>query len=79
MYVLVLAGMGFGVGAVAGWLATMGFYLAYLAVTGANDHDGGGAMAYGLVIGPVVGIVAGVALATVVALWATGGRRSRGK
>ena len=54
--------------AIGGWLATMGFYLGYLEVTGARDHDGGGAMAYGLVIGPVIAIVLGMAAALWTAL-----------
>jgi hypothetical protein len=76
MRALLVAIVAFIAGLVGGWFASMAFYLAYLAVTGRHDHDGGGAMAYGLVIGPLVGIVAGIVLATVAVLWMTGGRRT---
>ena len=68
MRVLIASVFAFLGGAIGGWLATMGFYLGYLAVTGARDHDGGGAMAYGLVIGPVIAIVLGAAAAVGTAL-----------
>ena len=68
MRVLVLSILAFLVAAVCGWFATMGFYLGYLWISGVRDHDGGGAMAYGLVIGPVIAVVLGASAALWTAL-----------
>jgi apolipoprotein N-acyltransferase len=68
MRILALVILTFGLGAVAGWLLAMGVYAIETEWLGVHDHDGGGAMAYGLVIGPLAGLVLGTVLAAITAM-----------
>ncbi|MDQ8698133.1 hypothetical protein [Hyphomicrobium sp. LHD-15] len=68
MRTLGLSALAFFGGAAAGWLLALGVYLIQTEWLGVADHDGGGAMAYGLVIGPVVGVVLGAVLAVMTAV-----------
>lgn len=54
---------GFVVGAVAGYFAVMFGYIAYVDLFRVHDQDGGGAMAMGLVLAPLVGLFCGVVAA----------------
>jgi hypothetical protein len=46
----------------------MSVYIIETELLGAHDQDGGGAMAYGLVIGPFAGLVLGTVLAAITAM-----------
>lgn len=63
MRVLVWSILGFVAGAVAGYAALMIGYSIYVELFRVHDQDGGGAMAMGLIIGPIVGLLCGVAAA----------------
>lgn len=68
MRILALVVLAFVVGAVAGWCLAMGIYVAQTEWFGVHDQDGGGAMAYGLIIGPAVGLALGLVFAVLTAL-----------
>ena len=59
MRTLGLTVLAFAVGAMAGYFLAMSVYIIQTELLGAHDQDGGGAMAYGLVIGPFAGLVVG--------------------
>lgn len=68
MRILALVVLAFVLGAAAGWFLAMGVYIVETEWLGVHDHDGGGAMAYGLVIGPIAGLVLGTLLAAITAV-----------
>lgn len=68
MRILAFVVLAFVVGAVAGWVLSMCVYIAQTEWFGVHDQDGGGAMAYGLIIGPAVGLGLGIVLAVLAAL-----------
>ncbi|HEX2841287.1 hypothetical protein [Hyphomicrobium sp.] len=76
MRILALVVLAFVVGAVVGWGLAMGAYIVQTELFGAHDQDGGGAMAYGLVIGPAVGLGLGIVFAVLTALRLTSRPRS---
>ncbi|MFT3665486.1 hypothetical protein [Piscinibacter sp.] len=55
--------LGFVAGAVAGYVVLMVGYSVYTGLFKIHDHDGGGAMAMGLVFGPIVGLICGIVAA----------------
>ena len=57
--------LGFIGGAVASYVAIMVGYSVYGELFRVHDHDGGGAMAMGLIIGPVVALICGVVAAVI--------------
>lgn len=59
MRTLALVILAFALGAVAGFFLAMGVYVIQTEWLGFPDPDGGGGMAYGLVIGPFAGLVVG--------------------
>lgn len=68
MRIVGLVILAFGFGVAAGWFLAMGAYIVETGLLGVHDHDGGGAMAYGLVIGPIAGLVLGTVLAAITAI-----------
>ena len=68
MRTLGLTVLAFAVGAMAGYFLAMSVYIIETELLGAHDQDGGGAMAYGLVIGPFAGLVLGTVLAAITAM-----------
>jgi apolipoprotein N-acyltransferase len=68
MRILAFVMLAFAMGAAAGWILAMGVYTLETEWFGVRDHDGGGAMAYGLVIGPLAGLVLGTVVAAVTAM-----------
>jgi hypothetical protein len=69
MRVFVGSVLGFIAGAVASYIALMVGYSVYIDLFKIHDHDGGGAMAIGLVIGPVVALLCGIVTAVVFGMW----------
>lgn len=57
--------LGFVVGTVASYAAIMVGYSIYSGLFRVHDHDGGGAMAMGLVIGPVLALLCGIVTAVI--------------
>lgn len=70
MRVLLWSGLGFIAGIIGGYIALMAGYVAYTELFRIHDQDGGGAMAMGLVVGPVVGLFCGLVLAILCGVWA---------
>jgi Na+/melibiose symporter-like transporter len=68
MRIFALVVLAFVAGAAVGWLLAMGGYIAQTEWFGVHDQDGGGAMAYGLIIGPLAGLFLGTLLAAFTAL-----------
>lgn len=60
--------LGFIAGAIASYIALMVGYSVYLDLFGVHDQDGGGAMAMGLVIGPVIALLCGIVTAVICGL-----------
>lgn len=77
MRTLGLTILAFAVGAVAGFFLAMGVYIVQTEWLGVPDPDGGGGMAYGLVIGPLAGLVLGTLAAAITAMRLTS-RPTRG-
>lgn len=63
MLVVVWSVLGFIGGAIISYIAIMVGYSVYLDLFNIHDQDGGGAMAIGLVIGPVVALLVGIGTA----------------
>lgn len=64
MRVLLWSVLGFVAGTVATYAAIMIGYGVYIDLfRGGHDQDGGGAMAMGLIIGPVVALICGIVAA----------------
>ncbi|WP_072392732.1 hypothetical protein [Hyphomicrobium sp. CS1GBMeth3] len=63
MRILAVMLLAFVLGATTGWILAMGLYTIQTGWLGVHDHDGGGAMAYGLIIGPLAGLFLGTVLA----------------
>ena len=76
MRILAIVLLAFAMGAAAGWILAMGVYALETEWLDVGDHDGGGAMAYGLVIGPLAGLILGIVAAAVTAMRLTGRSRS---
>lgn len=69
MRVFVGSVLGFVTGAVASYIALMVGYSVYIDLFKVHDQDGGGAMAIGLVIGPVVALLCGIVTAVMFGTW----------
>lgn len=65
MRVLVGSVLGFIAGAIASYFALMVGYSVYIDLFKVHDQDGGGAMAMGLIIGPVVALICGIVVAVI--------------
>jgi hypothetical protein len=78
MRILGWAILAFVFGAAAGWVLAMMVYTIQTEWFGVHDQDGGGAMAYGLIIGPFAGLVLGTVLAAVTAMRLTSRPRRGG-
>lgn len=64
MRVLLWSVLGFVAGSVAAYAALMVGYSVYIPLfRGGHDQDGGGAMAMGLIIGPVAALLCGIVAA----------------
>lgn len=64
MRVFLWSALGFIAGTVAAYAAIMVGYSVYIELfRGGHDQDGGGAMAVGLIIGPVVALLCGIVAA----------------
>ena len=73
MRVLFWSVLGFVVGAVVGYFAVILWYVAYTELfRGGHDQDGGGAMAAGLIIGPMVGLICGIITAAILGVRSAG-------
>ncbi len=57
--------LGFIAGAVVSYFALMVGYSVYVDLFKVHDQDGGGAMAMGLIIGPLVALICGIVAAIV--------------
>ena len=55
--------LGFIAGAVVSYFALMVGYSVYVDLFKVHDQDGGGAMAMGLIIGPLVALICGIVAA----------------
>lgn len=62
--------LGLIAGTIAGYVALMVGYSVYIDLFNVHDQDGGGAMAMGLIIGPIVGLFCGIVAAIVCGAWA---------
>ena len=77
MRVLFWSVLGFVVGAVVGYFAVILWYVAYTELfRGGHDQDGGGAMAAGLIIGPMVGLICGIITAAIFGVRSAGRKAS---
>lgn len=65
MLVFVWSVLGFIAGTIVSYIAIMVGYSVYIDLAGVHDHDGGGAMTIGLVIGPVVALLFGIVTAVI--------------
>ena len=65
----IIAVLAFIVGAIITYLTIVVGVIAAWDLTGVHDQDGGGAMALGLVIGPVCAVIGGVICAVFVPIW----------
>lgn len=72
MRVLLWSILGFVAGAVAGYAALMIGYSIYVELFRVHDQDGGGAMAMGLIVGPIVALLCGFAAAIAAGVRAAG-------
>ena len=59
---------GFVAGTIASYVAVMVGYSVYGSLFRVHDHDGGGAMAMGLIIGPVLALLCGLVTAIICGL-----------
>jgi hypothetical protein len=59
---------GFVAGTIASYVAAMVGYSVYGSLFRVHDHDGGGAMAMGLIIGPVLALLCGLVTAIICGL-----------
>jgi cytosine/uracil/thiamine/allantoin permease len=57
--------LGFIAGAIVSYFALMVGYSVYVDLFKVHDQDGGGAMAMGLIIGPLVALICGIVAAIV--------------
>lgn len=73
-FIIVL--LAFAFGAVATYIVVVGGTVVAWDLMGVHDHDGGGAMAMGLVVGPICAVVGGV-LAAFLVLLKRAGRRNQ--
>lgn len=65
MRVFLWSVFGLVAGTVAGYVALMFGYSVYVDLFNVHDQDGGGAMAMGLIIGPIAGLFCGIVAAFV--------------
>jgi hypothetical protein len=65
MRIIVWVVLGFFGGMIISYLAIMVGYSAYVDLFKVHDHDGGGAMAIGLVIGPAFALLLGIVTAVI--------------
>jgi len=65
MHVIVWSVLGFIAGTIVSYIAIMVGYSVYIDLFKVHDQDGGGAMAIGLVIGPVVALLFGIVSAAI--------------
>jgi hypothetical protein len=72
--IILLVLLAFVAGAVVAYLGLVLGVTTYWELAGVHDQDGGGAMALGLVIGPIFAVVAGAVAAVVVGVWAANRR-----
>ena len=63
MIVFIWSVLGFIAGTIISYIAIMVGYSVYVDLFRVHDQDGGGAMAVGLVIGPVVALLFGIVAA----------------
>lgn len=68
MFVLVWSMLGFIAGTIISYIAILVGYSVYIDLFKVHDQDGGGAMAIGLVIGPVAAVLFGLFAAVVCAV-----------
>ena len=68
MFVLVWSMLGFIAGTIISYITILVGYSVYVDLFKVHDQDGGGAMAIGLVIGPVVAVLFGFFAAVVCAV-----------
>ena len=65
----IIAVLAFSVGAIITYLALVIGVITVWDLTGVHDQDGGGAMALGLVIGPICAVFGGIICAILVPIW----------
>ena len=73
---VLVAAFGFVAGTIATYLAVMIGVTTVWSLAGVHDQDGGGTMALGLVIAPMIAVTGGIASAALVLVWDARRRRN---